>query len=539
MQLFKGLSLRLKIFAIAITGGAGFLAYLGYSLVGQQALESRLQHMEAVTFPLTEKIDSTGLQLFRLRNELANAVADMDEDRIADARSVNDQIRESLTAIARLLPDDAQQISKITSAYNDYWQSAHDMATGMVSGNLALDQLAVRAQNANKTYDAFKAMLADLRARNYERFSSEIQSAKQQSQETLKVGLLIALLMILILQSTAWYISTMITRLIKRIVGSLADMATGKGDLTIRLQTRATDEIGELVENFNGFISHLQLLVRVMANLSIGVSGGSESVLSIATSTRRGIEQQQNEIGQVATAVNEMSATASEVAQSAEAAAEATRQASEETVRSRTVMAANIQAISTLVTDVQRAREVIQSLAEESSRISEASRTIQGIAEQTNLLALNAAIEAARAGEQGRGFAVVADEVRTLAARTEETTSNIQSITDRLNRNMQEAVKVMEVSQNNAETVVNQSQEAEESLNSIMQHVETINSMNAQVATAAEEQSQVAAEISANIVRINDVSESTVADAKRTSQASEALADQAEQLRSIVYEFRV
>lgn len=538
MTLFNGLSLRYKIFAIALTGAAGFLIYLGYSLLAQQRIESNLKHMEQVAFPLTEKIDRSGLLLFKVRNELANAVADLDEDRIAEARRHHQDMLTTLDAIRQLLPQN-QQIQQLSDAYKQYWQSASQMAEGMIKGSLELAQLAQRAQQANQTYDAFSTMLEQLRQQNYQNFSAEIQATSDESSRTLKVGLMIALIMIAMLQFTAWYISSLITRLVNRIVHSLGSMATGHGDLTIRLQTRATDEIGKLVTNFNGFISHLQLLVRVMANLSFGVSAGSEKVLTIATATRRGIQHQQDEIEQVATAVNQMSATASEVAESAESAADATRKASEETSASQKVMEANIRAITELVQDVQRARDVIQTLAKESEQIGNASKTIQGIAEQTNLLALNAAIEAARAGEQGRGFAVVADEVRALAARTEETTSDIQSVTERLNHNMKEAVQVMELSQGNAQKAVEQSRQAENSLNSIMQHVATINNMNAQVATAAEEQSQVAAEISANIVRINEVSENTVREASNTASASEQLAEQAEQLRSIVNEFKV
>jgi methyl-accepting chemotaxis protein len=345
--------------------------------------------------------------------------------------------------------------------------------------------------------------------------------------------------MMAILLVTAWSIAGVITRTINRIVHSLGDMATGQGDLTIRLHTKAKDEVGDLVDNFNGFITHLQLLVKVMANLSLGVSSGADKVSEIAGNTQRGIRHQQDEINQVATAINEMSATAQEVARNADQAAEATSMAQNETQNSQQIMSQNIHSISELVSDVEHAREVITNLAKESDRIGVASQVIQGIAEQTNLLALNAAIEAARAGEQGRGFAVVADEVRSLAARTEESTSEIQQIIDRLQSGTQQAVNAMESSREKAVAVVDQSQNTENSLQSIMNNVSTINDMNSQVATAADQQSSVSEEVSSNIVRINDVSDQTVVQAENTANASKSLAEQAENLRKIVNEFKV
>jgi len=537
--MLKGLSLRAKILAIALAGVIGFVSYLMYTVTAHQQQSKRLDHIQNVTFPVTEKIDRSGLLLFQVRNELANAIADSDSDKISEAKDFHQQLDALLTEIVALVPEREAETRPLVLAYQEYWISASQLASGMITGNIDFSQLANKAQQANQNYDNFSNQLSQLRQNNYQTFSDEIRETQEEGERTLTAGIVISLIMVVLLLSTAWYIANLITRMVNRIVNSLADMATGKGDLTIRLQTRATDEIGSLVDNFNGFIHHLQLLIKVMANLALGVSGGSDKVLAIASNTRKGIEDQQNQIEQVATAVTQMSSTAQEVASSAESAAEATQSASTETQNSQQVMESSIRSITTLAEEVNQARQVIQNLASESERIGNASKTIQGIAEQTNLLALNAAIEAARAGEQGRGFAVVADEVRALAARTEETTTEIQNVTDSLNANMQQAVNVMESSQKSAMSVVEQSRQTGDSLHSIMQHVETINSLNAQVATAAEQQSQVANEISANIVVINEVSDHTVEEAASTSHAAEELAEQAEQLRSIVNEFKV
>ncbi|WP_199243954.1 methyl-accepting chemotaxis protein [Bacterioplanes sanyensis] len=535
--MLKGISLRYKIFAIALTGVLGFVLYLGYNTQAQQSIQQQLQHIADVRFPATEQIDHAGLLLYKLRNELANAIADSDADKIQAAAAHQQQLADAIDQIRTLLTQQPQQTAQLAQSFEQYWRSASKLARGMVEGTIDLAELAQQAQQTNQTYDTVTQQLAELRQQNYQTFSSEIAHTSQQSEDTLKVGAIVAVVMMVLLLSTAWYIATLITRMINRIVHSLAEMANGEGDLTVRLHTRSGDEIGQLVENFNLFISHLQLLVRAMTNLSDGVSDKASQVFDIALHTRKGIEHQQAQIAQVATAVTEMSSTADEVARSAEAASDATEQANQRASESQSTLSDNIAAIKTLVNDVQQAQQVIAELAKESQQISEASKTIRGIAEQTNLLALNAAIEAARAGEQGRGFAVVADEVRALAASTEETTSGIHAVTERLNRAMQQAVDVMESSQGNARQVVDQSQQTEQSLAAILEHIATLSHLNTQVATAAEEQSQVAGEITANIVNINEVSDQTVDDASGTSSAAEGLADQADQLRNMVREF--
>ena len=538
MKFILRLSIRYKIMAIALIGILGLSVYLFFSIQAQQATEIKLNTIEHIIFPTIERVDRSGSLLFKLRNQLGTALSEEDLDLVSEAEESAKKLDAALIEIIKL-NENNQSALQLQKAYRSYQEPSIALARGMLDGTIDFTQLANQAQKVNQSYDDFSAELSKFREQSYSNFEQTIKTTNEQNKQTGMFGILIALVVIFVLIFTSWTIANIITRTINRIVHSLADMSTGKGDLTIRLQTRAEDEVGDLVNNFNGFITHLQLLVKVMANLSQGVSDGAGKVKSIAGKTQQGIHNQQDEINLVATAVNEMAATAQEVSRNADEAANATKQAQEGTHQSQNIMAENITSISALVADVEHAREVIQNLAKESALIGNASQVIQGIAEQTNLLALNAAIEAARAGEQGRGFAVVADEVRSLAARTEESTTEIQSIIERLQSGTDQAVNAMESSREKAVKVVDQSQATESSLISIMTNVDTINNMNGQVASAAVEQSSVSEEVSANIVKINEVSEDTVDQAEKTSQASSDLAEQAQNLSKIVNEFKV
>ncbi len=349
------------------------------------------------------------------------------------------------------------------------------------------------------------------------------------------VGLLIAGIGLVVI----WFVGYGIARPLKQMVLMLDDIAQGDGDLTKRLQVDRADELGQIANGFNTFLNKLQNMIRDVVGSVQKVSDSSEYTADIAIRTNQGVQRQMVEIDQVATAVHEMTATAQDVARNATLAAESANAADRSANEGKRIVNNTSQAIAALATEIGRAVAVVQNLAKDSENINAILTAIRGIAEQTNLLALNAAIEAARAGEQGRGFAVVADEVRNLAQKTQQATEEIQAMIQQLQQGTREVVKVMEDSQGKTDDSVKHAAEAAGALDAITQAVSVINDMNTQIASAAEEQSAVAEDINRNVTNIGQVAAEVAGGADEASQASAELTKLAEQQRRLINQFKV
>ncbi|NWB97903.1 methyl-accepting chemotaxis protein [Pseudomonas gingeri] len=349
------------------------------------------------------------------------------------------------------------------------------------------------------------------------------------------VGLVIAGLGLLVI----WLVGHGIARPLKQMVAMLDDIAQGEGDLTRRLTSDRTDELGSIAKGFNTFLIKLQAMISQVVTSVQSVSDSSEHTADIAIRTNQGVHKQMAEIDQVATAVQEMTATAQDVARNATQAAQAASHADMAASDGMRIVKDTSTSIGALALEIGRAVSVVQTLAKDSENINAILTAIRGIAEQTNLLALNAAIEAARAGEQGRGFAVVADEVRNLAQKTQKATEEIQSMIQQLQQGTREVVKVMEDSQTKTDESVQHAAKAAQALESITQAVSVINDMNTQIASAAEEQSAVADDINRNVINIGQVANEVAGGADESSAASAQLTKLAEQQRRLINQFRV
>ncbi|VAX11236.1 Methyl-accepting chemotaxis sensor/transducer protein [hydrothermal vent metagenome] len=349
------------------------------------------------------------------------------------------------------------------------------------------------------------------------------------------ITVVIAVLLLITYLFTGFYFS--VHQSIEQI--SEATDRLSDGDLTVLINLDSRDEMSRIASRFNAMTEKFNALIQQIISSSGQLATASEEVSSVATESASNVERQRHETDQVATAINEMTATVQEVANNASNAAGAAANADNETRGGKAVVENTSKVIAELAHEIENAAEVIKGVEQDSETIGGVLDVIKGIAEQTNLLALNAAIEAARAGEQGRGFAVVADEVRTLASRTQESASEIESMIDKLQAGSHDAVKVMEKSRERAQTGVEQANEAAQSLDAINRAVSTITEMNTQIASAAEEQSAVSEEINKNVSSISQISEQTASGSEQTTNAANELAKLASDLQNLVSQFKI
>lgn len=351
--------------------------------------------------------------------------------------------------------------------------------------------------------------------------------------ETFSVIAVIATLLL------SFMMSSVLIAPLTRLQTAMKEISEGDGDLTLRVKVESKDEIGALASSFNTFVEKIQGTVDQVINSSSDVRNETMNISDVSTSISKASQAQQAESHQVASAVSQLHATSQEVAQHAQEAAAASGNAESEAGMAKEVLDETISSIEALSGKIHNSEEVINVLEQDVENIASVLDVIRGIAEQTNLLALNAAIEAARAGEQGRGFAVVADEVRTLASKTQESTGEIQSMIEKLQEGTAQAVSSMAESRKTGDQTVEQAAKAGGSLDSIASSIVVINEMNAQIATAAEEQSSVSNEINLNMQRIADHTESMAKLVDTAEDACSTLADQCKKLDETVEQFKV
>ncbi|MCF5717238.1 methyl-accepting chemotaxis protein [Aeromonas veronii] len=431
-------------------------------------------------------------------------------------------------AKGKLLIQEILKSARQGDGFTEYWTAKPSI--GRDAPKLAFTLVLDKYQWAIGTgfyIDDIDNELAALRAERESNMHASLQSS-----------VLVILLILGITLVATVIVGNRVTKPLADAVLALNDIANGDGDLTQRLKVQSQDEIGQLASAFNRFVERIQSVVSQVGETSNHLFSAVDKLHHLSEHYDHQMQGHSRETDQVVTAVTEMSSTAQEVAASASNAATATSDAARESDAARGVVSGAINSINRLVGEVHTASGVIEQLAQETAKIGSVVEVIRGIAEQTNLLALNAAIEAARAGEQGRGFAVVADEVRSLAGRTQQSTKEINEMLQRLQGGVKQAVEVMQASEDRSQETVQEASHIASSLDSMVMAVSTINDMNIQIATAAEEQHAVSEEINKNLVAIQQIVSELTSAAVESNSTTRDLANTGDKLRKLVSQFR-
>jgi methyl-accepting chemotaxis protein len=458
------------------------------------------------------KLDELLLELEKLHAEYGYKLQSALDGNAQAKRELSDKAeasRNSLTEISAVLEEQLLMADSLDAPWQGFF-----------------DQLSVAI---DKTYALNDSVLDFL-----DKELSQRLDQKRTQMVLLVVALVVLFLSIGYLYG-GFYVSTRTT--LKGFGKTLGQVAAG--DMTVRVNVKSQDELGELGEVFNGTVAKIRDLIELVGQTVTEVERQADRVELVSGESSQAVSAQRGQIEQVATAMNQMSATAQEVARSAAAAVGSAQSVNDETVSGRAMVESQVGSIQRLASEIDQSVTVINQLAADSASISQVLDVIKGIAGQTNLLALNAAIEAARAGEQGRGFAVVADEVRNLAKRTHQSTEEIEQMIGRLQNGVGATVTAMNGSHQMVESTVSQSAQVQHALENILGAVGMIVDQNQQIAAAAEQQTAVAHDIDMNIVEINQAGERTAEGAVETEQASRALSDQVARLKELIGAFRV
>jgi methyl-accepting chemotaxis protein len=426
-------------------------------------------------------------------------------------------------------------LKEIEQGYLGFRQHVHKVFDLLTQGDLdEAERLAEEMeQEEKKLASNSKALFHEIRG-----FTEEAgQRATEHEHQAFGILIVISLISLIAGIAVSLMVSGNIVRRLRDSVKALETIT--EGNLRNIVEPNGQDEIGKMQQAMMTMQGRLREMISKISDTTIQLSTAADEVSAVTAKTSDNIKQQQIETDQITTAMTQMSATVHEVASNIDHTSSAASEANREAGNGRGMVKRAVEGVHTLGEQIEYNAKVISLVEKNSEDINTVLEVIKAIAEQTNLLALNAAIEAARAGEQGRGFAVVADEVRTLAGRTQESTTEINQMIENLQKNSKSAVQAMEESRQQAKGVVEQAENADDALNTISRSVALIDQMSSQIATAAEEQSSVTEEMSRNIDHINNMAIQNATGSQQTSAAGTELSHMASSLKLLIEEFRL
>ena len=539
--MLKNLSLTLKFLLLPAIALLGLLLYVGYTSLQLANNDVRLVTLETHSFPTLEKADAVIFQYSRLPGLLNSAVAageleTLDEARkvLADIASMQQNLQSLVTQTNR-----RQELDAWRNAIQRYADNALPASEQLIKGSASFEDLAPNLgrmasdlAEAQKLGDAF-------RAHAYQDFQETLAQTRTDNATTTRVGFALSAILVLLISIASVLVIRGTMANVRGVITSLQAIARGDGDLTRRVNVDSNDEIGEMIQLFNSFIDKLQGTIRQIIDAASPLAGMSQELYRLTQGAEENARSQQGHTDSISRDILTMTNSIQEVAHRSQQASEEAGAASQQADQARKNIGSLSSSISDLGSSVMGAVSAMQQLEEETQQVGSVLTVIRSIAEQTNLLALNAAIEAARAGEQGRGFAVVADEVRNLASKTAASTTEIQNIILRLQNSANGVLSVMTANGEKAQASIERSVQATQILEAIAGAVGHINQLNAGIAQFTQEQIGLSSSIQQDTQVLQQDAQATAQGAEATARLGEQLVSTGDHLRAATAQFRV
>jgi methyl-accepting chemotaxis protein len=539
MGLLSNISIKVKIIALAGAAIIGFMISLAVNTSINSQNSERIQKVRDVYFPVVQKADGNLVKLRQIKELLNTAVSTGEVEFIQSADVLKKEVIGDVEAIIELWTDRSQETKKLRDQFTQYYSLGHEVSAGMLSGSLDMSKMTSKINDMNNALATVKASMEKLSRDALAEFNQTVDVSISDAEKALTLGMLVTGVTIAILLLLGWSTASSIGTALRSLLVSLKDIASGDGDLTKRIEKTSNDELGDVVDWFNQFVDKLHHSITDVVKSIAPLTSLSSDLGSLTSETLAISANQNRATEQVSLVVEEMVSSVKAVSNNANSASEAANEADKAAKDGREIVTKTVASINGLAEEVERAGEVIRKLEADTGNVGTILDVIKGIAEQTNLLALNAAIEAARAGEQGRGFAVVADEVRTLASRTQDSTQEIQKVIEELQTAARSAVEVMGQSKQRAQASVEHAAQTGESLAAITERVSAITEMNMQIASAAVEQERAAYSIKENVLGIKETSETTMRSIQKVEEASSSLVEISGNLQRVTGDFKV
>ncbi|MDL0438901.1 methyl-accepting chemotaxis protein [Stutzerimonas frequens] len=540
--MLKNLSLTAKLSLVPAVALLGLVLYVVYTSLQLSATDSRLVLLETRSYPTLEKADAVIFQFSRVPALLNNAVAAGEPGILDEARDVLQQIDSQQQALASLLSEQRQQhqaLSDWRKAVRDYADNALAASSKLIDGSASFDDLRPGLDRMASDLAQAQKLASDFRAQAYADFQQTLVQTREANAATTRLGIILSLVLVVLVSLGAWLVIRSVMVNIRGVIASLQSIARGDGDLTQRVNVESNDEIGAMIELFNSFLDKLQRTIRQIIEAAAPLGQVSKDLYQLTQGSEENAKSQQHHTDSISRDILTMTSSIQEVAQRSQQASDEANSAARQAATAREHVGSLSTGINDLGDSVMGAVKAMEQLEEETQEVGSVLTVIRSIAEQTNLLALNAAIEAARAGEQGRGFAVVADEVRNLAQKTAASTAEIQQIIQRLQNSANTVLNVMTSNGEKSRASIERSIEATQLLEAIAGTVNQIDELNAGIAQFTQEQIGLSSSIRQETQVLQQDAQATANGAEATARLGEQLVSTGDHLRAATSQFRV